>query len=396
MSSTATRKYTFTALARGACNLFWLLPVVLAGGCSGPQQQGPLTVATALAGGGNTGYRKADAVRKFVFPEDHGSHPSFKSEWWYFTGNVKTANGREFGYQFTIFRNAIRPGGTAAADNAADTGSHWNTNQIYMAHAALSDIRNGRFYYDEQFSRGVLGMAGAVVRPLRVWLNQWSVTGRDNPCQDCFAVELTVAARDFRLQMQLNNTRDVVLHGQQGLSAKSPDPGNASYYYSFVRLQTNGRIIFGDNTYPVSGDSWFDHEWSSSALARDQQGWDWFGLQLSNNTEIMLYRLRNDTDAGRDFYYGSLIQAGSALHTLGGKGIKIHGLDSWLSPVSGVRYPTAWRIDLPGFRLTVNPKMPNQELNTSIRYWEGAVRVSGTAGRGKVTGEGYVELTGYR
>lgn len=382
-----------------------ILPVVLAVSCSAPQQQNPaapLTVAGALTGGGNAGYRKADRVRKLVFPEDHGSHPGYKTEWWYFTGNVKTANGRKFGYQFTIFRNALHPGDTAvqeaagASGKVAKTGSRWNTSQIYMAHAALSDISNGRFYYDQQFSRGVLGMAGAQARPFRVWLDQWSVAGRGNPCQDCFAVELTVAARDFRLQMQLNNTRDVVLHGQQGLSAKSLDPGNASYYYSYVRLQTNGRIILGNNTYPVSGDSWFDHEWSSSALALDQQGWDWFALQLSNRSEIMLYRLRNDDDPGRDFYYGSLIQAGGSPRTLGGKDIKIDTLSYWHSPVTGVRYPSAWAIELPGLRLSVTPKMPNQELNTSIRYWEGAVRVSGTAGQADVTGEGYVELTGYR
>ena len=378
-----------------------MLLVILAGACSGPPQQNPaapLTVAEALTGGSNTDYRKADTARKLVFPEDHGSHPGYKTEWWYFTGNVQTVDGREFGYQFTIFRNAIRPGDSAGtqATAAANTGSHWDTSQIYMAHAALSDITTGRFYYDEQFSRGVLGMAGAVARPFRVWLDDWTVSGRDNPCQDCFAVELTVATRDFRLQMQLNNTQDVVLQGQQGLSAKSPDPENASYYYSYTRLQTNGRIILDNNAYPVSGESWFDHEWSSSALARDQQGWDWFSLQLSNRTEVMLYRIRNRNDADRDYYYGSLIQAGGVLHTLAGKDINIHSLNSWRSPVSGVRYPSAWSIEFPGFRLAITPKMPNQELNTSIRYWEGAVGVSGTSGQENITGEGYVELTGYR
>ena len=360
-----------------------------------------MTVAAALAAGDNTGYKKADKTRKFVFPDDHGGHPGFKTEWWYFTGNVKTVNGREFGYQFTIFRNAVRPEDESRiAANADQSGSgyvsNWRTSQIYMAHAALSDIKTGRFYYDELFSRGVLGMAGATARPFRVWLDQWSASGMDNSCQDCFAVELTVSASDFRLHMQLNNTLPVVLHGREGLSAKSPVPGNASYYYSYTRLQTNGRVVLDDNSsYPVTGDSWFDHEWSSSGLAPGQQGWDWFSLQLSDRTEIMLYRLRYENNPGRDYYYGSLVHAGGVLQTLAGKEIRIRSLDNWRSPATGISYPSAWDIELPDVRLTVTPKMPDQELNNSIRYWEGAVTVTGTAENDSVNGQGYVELTGY-
>ena len=379
-----------------------MLPVIVfiafAGGCSGPQRHAPaapMTVAQALTGDDNKGYEQADVVRRLVFPADHGEHPGFKTEWWYFTGNVKTVNGREFGYQFTIFRYAIRTADAAGAKTAV-TASHWDTSQIYMAHAALSDISAGRFYTDEQFSRGALGMAGAKVNPLRIWLNQWSVAGMKHPCQDCLAVELTVAARDFHLHMQLNNTQPIVLHGKQGLSAKSAVPGNASYYYSYTRLLTNGRITIGDARYPVTGDSWFDHEWSSSALAQGQQGWDWFALQLSDRSEVMVYRLRDAHDPDRDFYYGSLIRAGGGMQTLGGKEIRIHSLDSWRSPVTGIVYPSSWNVDLPRLRLTVTPKMPDQEVNNSIRYWEGAVTVSGTAAGADVTGQGYVELTGYQ
>lgn len=394
-----------SSIAAGAGIPVIILLAVLANGCSGPRHQdsASLTVAEALAAGDTDGYAKADKVRRFVFPDDHGSHPGFKTEWWYFTGNVKTVSGREFGYQFTIFRNAIRHDGYSGTGeaavktgNAADSASNWLTSQIYMAHAALSDIQARRFYYDEQFSRAVLGMAGATASPVRVWLNNWSVSGRDNSCQDCFAVELAVKAKDFRLQLQLNNTQPVVLHGRQGLSAKSPVPGNASYYYSYTRLQTNGRIILADNSsYPVTGDSWFDHEWSSSALAPGQQGWDWFSLQLSNRSEIMLYRLRNDNNPDRDYYYGSRVSAGGALKTLNGREISIHSLDSWRSPATGISYPESWNIELPGLRLTVTPKMPDQEVNNSIRYWEGAVSVTGTSENGGVTGQGYVELTGY-
>jgi len=382
------------------------LLVVLGSSCSGPQREGPaasMTLASALAAGDSEGYEQADVVREITFPDDHGSHPGFKTEWWYFTGNVKTVTGREFGYQFTIFRYAIRPGditatGTTAVttENGTNDASNWNTSQVYMAHAALSDIKTGKFYYDEQFSRGALGMAGATSMPFRVWLDQWSASGRENLCQDCFALEVTVAAREFQLHMQLNNTQPAVLHGRQGLSVKSPVSGKASYYYSYTRLQTTGRLLLNDNSsYPVTGDSWFDHEWSSSALARDQQGWDWFALQLSDRSEIMLYRLRNDNDPAQDFYYGSLIQDGAVQQTLAGKDINIHTLKSWHSPVSAIHYPAAWTIELPKHRLTVTPKMPDQEVNNSIRYWEGAVAVRGTSGDGTVTGQGYVELTGY-
>lgn len=384
--------------------LLALCTAVMLSACSGPQQQAPraaMSLAAALSVGDNAAYRQADKVRKFVFPQDHGEHPGFKTEWWYFTGNVKTASGREFGYQFTIFRNAIKP--VAAVNGSAVKTAHtppfaadWDTSQVYMAHAALSDIANGKFYYDEQFSREALGLAGATASPLKVWLNQWSATGKGKPCRDCFAVELTVPARDFRLQIQLNNTHAMVLQGDRGLSAKGPAPGNASYYYSYTRLQTTGRITLAGTSYLVTGDSWFDHEWSSSALGPDQEGWDWFGLQLSDRSEIMLYRLRHVYDPDQDYYSGSLIHADGTVETLSARDIKIYTLNSWRSPATGVTYPSAWDIKLPGLLLSVTPKMPNQEVNTSIRYWEGAVAVHGTSAGEKIRGQGYVELTGYR
>lgn len=369
--------------------------LILLSACSGPQDQ-PVTgmyTVMALTGSNVTGFDRAAEVRKFIFPEDHGEHPGFRTEWWYFTGNIKTENGREFGYQFTIFRNAIKHTNTAGwTDNA----SSWKSGQIYMAHAALSDIETGRFYQDEQFSRGALGLAGTESDPFRVWLNGWSVSGEHNFCEDCFVVRISVTARDFRLQLQLNNTQPVVLHGKQGLSSKSPVPGNASYYYSYTRMQTHGLIGTGDESYSVNGESWYDHEWSTSALEQDQEGWDWFSIQLIDQTEIMLFRLRNSKDPGQDYYYGSLMYADGTLQTLDEKDFKIREDNTWESPVTGIVYPSAWTVTLPGSRLRITPKLPDQEINNSFVYWEGAVRVTGLSGNRNVSGHGYVELTGYQ
>ena len=372
--------------------------LALLAACNGSQPESPpvLTVTAALGGVGQNGFKKAEVVREFIFPEDHGSHPEYKTEWWYFTGNVATAGGRQFGYQFTLFRNAIAA--IAESDGTGgqrQTGSNWATSQIYMAHAALSDIESGEFYHDEQFSRDALGLAGTGIRPFKLWLQQWSVTGKEDRCPDCFILEVAVAARGFRLQLQLNNTQPIVLHGERGLSAKSTVPGNASYYYSYTRLQTNGQVFLGATGYPVSGESWFDHEWSTSALARGQDGWDWFAMQLSNRVEIMIFRLRHRTDPHQDYLYGSLVHDSGALQTLDAGTIAMQALHTWRSPASGVSYPSAWDIHLPGYRLTITPKMPDQEITNSFRYWEGAVAIAGTADGQTITGHGYVELTGY-
>jgi predicted secreted hydrolase len=356
----------------------------------------PLTVAAMLGETGQAGFKRAVAVREFHFPEDHGSHPEYRTEWWYFTGNVSTAGGRQFGYQFTLFRNAIAPPAAGAADMTQPAASNWSTNQLYMAHAALSDIETGEFYHDEQFSRGALGLAGVETRPLRFWLHQWTVAALDQRCPDCFTVEVAVAARDFRLRLQLENTRPPVLHGRQGLSAKSAVPGNASYYYSYTRLHARGQISLGAADFAVAGEGWFDHEWSTSALERGQAGWDWFALQIPNQAEIMLYRIRHQSDPNQHYVSGTLVQADGAVRALDGAAVTIQQAEVWRSDLTGVTYPSVWNITLPGMRLRVTPKMPNQEINRSFRYWEGAVQVSGEASGRALTGRGYVELTGYR
>ena len=343
-----------------------------------------------LTGENSGNFQKARQPRRFIFPDDHADHPGFRTEWWYFTGNLKTADEREFGYQFTVFRTAI-----ADTSDYENTGSKWSSNQIYMAHAALTDIGKQEYYNDEQFSRAALSLAGTAREPFRVWLHQWSAVSAADSCEGCFNIELSVPARSFNIKLRLNNTQPPFLHGDNGLSAKSPEAGNASYYYSYTRLKTDGILYIDNESFNVSGDSWFDHEWSTSVLGDDQAGWDWFSLQLSDQTEIMLFRLRHRLDPSRDYYYGSLIHEDNRLEVLAAGAFRINSTGKWQSPVTGVAYPSGWIIQLPDRELIVSPKLKNQEFNNSFRYWEGAVDVKGTAKNSKIYGQGYVELTGY-
>ena len=349
----------------------------------------PLSVVEILGGASSEGYERAWQPQPLVWPVDHGAHDGFKNEWWYFTGNLSDAEGRAFGYQFTLFRSAIAPQKPA-------TDSAWSSNQIYLAHAALSDIDGQYFLYDERFSRGAMGLSGAQGEPLRFWLEDWSVSGGTDLGH--FTVTIRVRAEGFTLDLALDSTKPMVLHGDRGLSAKGHTPGNASYYYSFTRLRTEGAVQFGGETFQVQGESWFDHEWSTSSLEPGQTGWDWFSLQLSDQSELMLFRLRHASDPGQDYSSGTLIGADGSVSPLQGDEFSIKVLDQWQNPASGVRYPSGWTLRVPAqdLELRVIPLQEDQEIRASFRYWEGAADVSGSSNGASVTGRGYVELTGYQ
>jgi len=349
-----------------------------------------LSISRTLGSQDTEAYRRALHPRTFAFPADHGSHPEYKNEWWYFTGNVRSGDGRLFGYQFTLFRNSIAP-------DSPVSDSAWASNQIFLAHAALSDAGNERFYFDERYSRGAMGLAGVETGPLQLWLENWSVQEGSGSGNNFFAVDVSVAAEGFDLQLRLETTQPMVLHGDQGLSAKSVTPGNASYYYSYTRMHTTGTIQVNDSSHAVTGDSWFDHEWSTSALEKEQAGWDWFSLQLSDQSEIMLFQLRHKSDPARNYYSGSLIHADGRVETLGNDDFVLRAVEFWSSPVTGTRYPSRWELEMfrSNSRLSVIPLMPDQEMNTSFRYWEGAVSVEGSVDGADIRGHGYVEMTGY-
>jgi predicted secreted hydrolase len=348
-----------------------------------------LTVAEALTGD-TAGYARAVVPRMFRFPEDHGPHPEFKTEWWYVTGNLRTPEGRPFGYQFTLFRIALAP------SDPADTVvvSAWRTRQLYMAHLTLSDIAEGRFYAFERFSRGALGLAGATARPFRAWLANWQLA---QVGENVFPWHLSAGTAEMQLNLTLRPLKPVVLQGKQGLDPKGPEPGNASYYYSIPRIATTGTLRIGRQTYTVEGLSWLDREWSTSALGNDQVGWDWFALQLDNGYDLMWYRLRHRDGAESPWSSGALIDPEGRLVHLQAGAVQLEVRDTWISPHSKVTYPALWYLRVPTqeLELYVRPRLKDQELNLSLRYWEGAVTVEGIHHGQSVQGSGYVELTGY-
>ena len=346
-----------------------------------------LGVAEAMSSD-TTGYLRADTIRPFDFPTDYGPHPGFKTEWWYYTGNLETQGGEHFGYQFTIFRFALTPPDTILS--ARDSG--WATNQLFMAHFALSDVDGEQFYAFERFSRGAAGLAGAQADPYRIWLEDWSVASEDTS----FPMHIQAAQEEGAIDLTLNTSLPAVLQGERGLDQKGPEPGNASYYYSFPHLITEGTITVEGKTFAVQGLSWKDHEWSTSALGTEQIGWDWFSLQLSNGQSLMYYQLRRRDGMPSPFTSGVLVQPDGATRPLDADDVQLDVLDTWTSPRGGT-YPARWqvRVQSADLNLTITPYLPDQELDVSVRYWEGAVRIEGTVAGTTVTGSGYVELTGY-
>ena len=345
-------------------------------------------LSALLSAESNAGFALAIEPRSFEFPLDHGPHPEFRNEWWYMTGNLDGADGRRFGFELTIFRFALTP-------QPAAVDSRWRTNQVYIAHFAVTDVGEETFYVAERFSRGALRLAGANANPFRVWIDDWEIVATEGDhVRERW--QLRANDEDFALELTLNAMKDPVLNGIDGLSQKSAEVGNASYYYSITRWRTEGRLRLGDQSFVVSGLSWLDREWSSSALAKDQQGWDWFALQLSDGSELMFYNLRN-MDGTQDVHSGGTwISADGESRHLDHDDVSLAVSERWTSPKGGT-YPVAWNIRLPklGLALAVDPVLDDQELFTTVRYWEGAVDVAGSREGVNVTGRGYVELIGY-
>ena len=359
----------------------------LTSGSSESGLQASVSVADAMSSD-TTGYRRAATVRDFTFPEDHGPHPDFKNEWWYVTGNLSGPEGEPFGYELTIFRFALQP----PEDNvqlASTGGSGWRTDQFYMAHFAVTDGAGNTFHAYERFGRGGAGLAGAQADPFRVWLEDWSMASTGS---ETFPIRLRAQGADAAVDLTLRPQKPKVLQGDRGLSQKGPGSGNASYYYSYTRLGTEGTVVVGGDTTQVTGQSWMDREWSTSALGPNQEGWDWFALQLDDGRDLMYYQLRNTDGSASRFSEGTLVGPDGAKTTLQRGDVTLEVLDTWTTPDGTHTYPIEWRLRVPSQNVDVRvtPLMKNQEMDVSVRYWEGAVRVEGSH-----SGRGYVELTGY-
>ncbi len=349
-----------------------------------------LSLSQAL-GGELAGFARADRPRVFRFPDDHGPHPAYRTEWWYYTGNLESAAGRHFGFQLTFFRTALR----APTDRIGRT-SAWGTQDVYMAHFALSDVAAQRFHAFQRLSRAALGLAGASAAPFRVWLEDWSVTG-ETAAEQPVSMQLSAEEQDVALDLRLRSEKPIVLHGRNGLSQKGAAAGQASYYYSLTRLRSDGVIRLGDEEFQVQGLSWMDREWSTSVLSEALQGWDWFAIQLTDGQELIVYQIRQQSGDIHPLSSGTLVAADGTPQALTSADFQIEVLRTWRSPADGTVYPAKWRLRIPGeaIELTITPYMADQEMHTLIRYWEGAVRAQGTAQGRSLAGDGYVELTGY-
>lgn len=334
-----------------------------------------------------TGFARAEGLRPFDFPVDHGPHPDYQTEWWYYTGNLETEEGRHFGYQLTFFRRALVP-----PSQRQDRPSNWATDQVYLAHFGLTDVAARRYQAFERFARGAAGLAGAQAAPYHVWLEDWSAEEVEPDL-----VRLRAAQGDLAIDLLLVDRKGPILQGDGGYSQKGPQPGNASYYYSQTRLDSSGTVQIGDIAYAVGGWSWMDHEFSTSALAPDQVGWDWFALQLDDGSELMVFQIRKEDGSVDPFSSGTWVSPDGSARRLGRGDFEIAVGDTWRSPHSGATYPARWTLDVPVADLTLNiePYLADQELNVSYTYWEGAVRMSGERAGNAVSGVGYVEMTGY-
>ncbi|MEO8195640.1 MAG: lipocalin-like domain-containing protein [Thermoanaerobaculia bacterium] len=352
-------------------------------------------VAAALGGdnpeGGQADPRFARAVapRPFNFPADHGAHDGFRTEWWYLTGNLFAADGRAFGVQLTFFRNAL-----TAAESASP--SRWRSNHVWMAHFALSDQQRGTFRFAERFAREAVGLAGVSAAPFRVALEDWSIAATSPSANEFSPLHLAAREADFAVDLALEAGKPPVLQGDRGLSQKGPEPGNASYYYSLPRLAARGTVTVDGRNVPVTGEAWLDREWSTSALGSELAGWDWFALQLEDGRDLMFYRLRRKDGASDPWSRGSLVAADGTSRPLAPGDVELAVLSSWMSP-SGATYPATWRLRIPSEALDLEliPRVANQELAVTVRYWEGAMRVSGTSHGRPIGGHGFVEMTGY-
>jgi len=337
------------------------------------------------------GFARALTPRQWRFPADFGAHPDHQTEWWYYTGNLETAAGRPFGYQFTIFRQALVPEAPTGRASGGG-GSAWRTPQVYSAHFTVSDIAADSFLQDERFARGALGLAGAEADPYAVWLNDWRISA-EGPDR----VRLQAATGAMAIDLTLRQSRPPVLQGQDGLSRKGPEAGNASHYYSLVQQPTEGTITVAGRDHAVHGVSWKDHEFSTSVLSPGTVGWDWFSAQFEDGAALMLYGLRKE-DGGKEPFSGGRWIDGEAELELGAEDFQLTVTNTWRSPRSGARYPASWHLTIPrlDLELAITPQMADQELSTtSATYWEGALRYGGHRGEQPLRGRGYGELTGY-
>jgi predicted secreted hydrolase len=333
-------------------------------------------------------YRTALPGYRYEFPRDYFNHPDFQTEWWYYTGNLQSANGRRFGFELTFFRQAV------SRDPAKV--SAWDVRDLYVAHLALSDLDGDKFYHAERANRSGPGITSVNESLARIWNGNWQVQWRGGD------QELNAIDERFQLHLTLHPEKPPVIHGESGISQKAEAPGHASHYISLTRLATSGVADLAGKKFEVSGTSWMDHEFFTHQLEPSQTGWDWLSLQLEDHTEVMLFRIRRKDGSIDPYSAGTYVDArGKSTHLRSADFTLQPAGDIWTSPITGAPYPTHWKVTIPKLSIELEVKTPlaSQELTGKAalvpNYWEGAIVLSGRRKQEPLRGVGYLEMTGY-
>jgi predicted secreted hydrolase len=333
-------------------------------------------------------YRTALPGYRYEFPRDHFNHPGFQTEWWYYTGNLKSVDGRRFGFELTFFRQAV-------SRDPAKVGA-WDMKDLYLAHLALSDLDGGKFYHAERTNRSGPGIAAVNESLGSIWNGNWQIQWHGS------GQELKAVDGRFQLHLTLHSEKPPVIHGENGISQKAEGPGRASHYVSLTRLATSGVIDLGNKEFEVSGTSWMDHEFFTHQLESNQTGWDWLSLQLEDHTEVMLFHIRRKDGSIDPYSAGTYVDAhGKTIHLRATDFTLQPAGEVWTSPASGSNYPIHWKVAIPILRIELEAKTPleSQELTGKTElapnYWEGAMVLSGRRDRQSLGGVGYLEMTGY-
>ena len=336
--------------------------------------------------GANEGFAQVRPGWKYDFPDDHGSHPAFPTESWYFNGHLRAANGQQFAFQLNFFRLALSP-------EPPNTNSAWATNQVYRAHLAITDVKQKQFHATERFSRAALKLAGAERSAGRVWLENWEMIFLHDGKVSNF--QLRAGTKDTAIDLNLKEFKSVIF-GNEGLA--NMGQGNARFHaYIFPRLAAQGQLTLDNESLQVEGWAWLDRAWGEVPLSRGQIALNRFILQLDDNREIMVFQLRRRDGSGEPINRGLIVLPDGTVRGLRQRDLELTVLDQWKSPRNGSSYPAHWRLKLPtrDIELEIVPLLTDQELDHSIRYWAGGVVIAGQEKGRRLNGHGHVELTGY-
>lgn len=347
-----------------------------------------LLFALLLAAHMSAQYRPALPGYRYRFPRDYLNHPDFKTEWWYYTGNLKSSDGHRFGFELTFFREGVDP-------DKANAGP-WDIRDLYVAHLALSDLDAAHFYHIERANRAGPGIAGITEEDSRIWNGNWQIRWKGEQQL------LEAVADNFELHLSMHSTKPPVIHGQNGISQKGEGLGRASHYISLTRLETKGQIELNKQAFQITGLAWMDHEFFTQQLAPDQIGWDWLSLQLDDSTELMLFHIRRKDGSIDPHSSGTLVDSNGAATYLPLEKFRLEPeSETWASPTTHAVYPIHWKISVPSLNIELDAttRLPSQEFGGANKivpnYWEGAISLKGRKGSSSLSGVGYLEMTGY-